>query len=140
VVHLPEMLDKYGDRAEFLFVYTQELGMSMATHSHQLPESLRDLAEPPEAPRGSRLRLTERVRAGKKHFNLQLPCLLDNEQCDVQTLYGANPKRLVIVDSAGRIALDSGTVPSASFPWKEVADWLDHHGGSASLQSAEKHG
>jgi hypothetical protein len=54
--------------------------------------------------------------------------LLDNEQYEVQNLYNAFPKRLLIVDPAGRIALDSGNKPMEAFPWKEVTDWLDHYG------------
>jgi hypothetical protein len=137
VVHLPELLEKYSDRVEFLFVYTREIGMAMATHRHELPEALSDLAEPAGAPPGSRFRLAERIRAGMKHFGLRLPCLLDNEECDVQNQYGAIPKRLIIVDTDGRIVLDSGKAPIASFPWNEVTDWLDHYGESVSLQSAQ---
>jgi hypothetical protein len=136
VVHLPELIEKYGERVEFLFVYTKELAMAMGTHIHQLPEALRGLDEPSGSPPGSRFRLAERVRAGKKHFGLQLPCLLDNEQCDVQTQYGANPKRLIIVDESGRIALDSGNIPIESFPWQAVTDWLDDYGESVSQPSA----
>ena len=140
MVHLPELIEKYDDRAEFLFVYTSEMTMTMAMHSHQLPKELEEFAEPPGAPPGSRLRLEHRVRAGKKLFGLRLPCLLDNEQYEVQKLYNAGPKRLLIVDQSGRIALDSGNLPMNAFPWKKITDWLDHYGESDSPRPAQKHG
>lgn len=114
--------------------------MAMATHSHHLPEELEEFAEPPGALPGSRLRLEQRVRAGKKLFGLRLPCLLDSEQCEVQKLYNAAPKRLLIVDQSGRIALDSGNLPTNAFPWNKVTDWLDRYGESVSPRPAQKQG
>lgn len=121
------MIEKHHDCAEFLFVYTGEDRMPRMGSHHQLPKALRLFAEPPGAPRGSRLRLASRIRAGKKHFDLRLPCLIDNQQCEVQQLYSASPKRMLIVDLTGRIVLDSGHAPAAPFPWKEAADWLDRY-------------
>lgn len=138
MVHLPKLIEKYGERAEFLFVYNQEMGMTMATYRHQLPEELEEFDEPPGAPSGSRLRLEQRVRAGKKLFGLHLPCLLDNTLHEVQKLYNAFPKRLLIVDPAGRIALDSGNKPMNAFPWEEVTDWLDNYRESVSPRSTPK--
>jgi hypothetical protein len=54
--------------------------------------------------------------------------------------WGVHPKRLVVVDTEGRIDLDSGRAPTAPFPWKEVTDWLDHYGESVSPPLGEKHG
>ncbi len=127
VVHLPELHDKYGDSAQFVFVYVREPEAGRATRNHDLPEELREFAEPPSAPPGSRLRLVPRVRAGKKHFGLHFPCLLDNENGEVGQLYEACPKRLIIVDKSGHIALDSGKVPKAPFPWKKITEWLDRN-------------
>lgn len=126
MVHLPELVEKYSERADFLFVYSGELGMSAALH-HELPEALSAFAEPPNAPVGSQRLLEQRVRAGRKYFDLRMPCLLDSAQGVVQKLYGADPKRLLIVDPTGRIALDSGNTPSLNFPWKEITNWLDHY-------------
>lgn len=118
MVHVRQLHEKYGSRAQFLFVYISEAG-------HEYPEKLRPFAEPPGAPEGSRLRLLPRVRAGKKHFDLRFPCLIDNEKNEVETLYRAYPTRLVIVDIAGRIALDSGAVSLQSTYWERVSDWFD---------------
>jgi hypothetical protein len=140
VVHLPELLEKYCNIAEFLFVYTDEMRATTATQDHHLPAELEEFAEPPGTPPGSRLRLEPRVRAGLKLFGLSLPCLLDNEQREVQRLYSGGPKRLFIVDRDGRIALDSGNLPRNAFPWKEITNWLDHYGESVSPLPAQKHG
>jgi hypothetical protein len=114
--------------------------MMMALYDPQLPDELKEFDEPSDAPVGSRLRLEQRVRAGKKLFGLHLPCLLDNKQNEVQQLYGVLAKRLFIVDPDGHIALDSGNLPTKAFPWKEVADWLDHYSESVSQRPAKKHG
>ena len=140
VVHLPELFEKYSDRAQFLLVYGGEWGMLRGTHSHPLPEAISDFDELAGVGPGSRRRLAERVRAGKKHFGLKMTFLLDDEQCQAQSAFVAFPKRLIIVDADGRIALDSGRKPTAPFPWKEVTDWLDHYGNSASEPAAEIHG
>lgn len=131
MVHLPQFHEKYGDRAQFLFVYVREVGMGMMGH-HPFPEALREFDEPPGAPPGSRLRLKPRVRAGRKHYHLAFPCLIDNEQAEVEKLYSAWPKRVLIVDSTGRIDLDSGNLSSASFPWKALTEWLDRYSESVS--------
>ncbi|HTU90187.1 MAG TPA: hypothetical protein VMF69_08950 [Gemmataceae bacterium] len=134
------MIEKYSDCVEFLFVYTGEAGMSPLGPLHQLPAALRPFAEPPGTPRGSRIHLASRVRAGKEHFGLCLLCLLDNEQGVAQKLYNACPKRLLIVDLAGRIVLDSGHRPAFAFPWKEATDWLDHYSESIDPLYEEKRG
>ncbi len=134
------MIEKYGDLVEFLFVYTSEMGMARAAQNHELPEELREFAEPPGTPPWSRLRLEQRVRAGKELFGLRMPCLIDNEQREVEKLYGSGPNRLMILDLAGRIALDSGNIPMNAYPWKRIIDWLDHFVESVSAQVPQKHG
>ncbi len=114
-----QLHEKYGGRAQFLFVYISEGG-------HELPAELRPFAEPAGAPEGSRLRLLQRVRAGRKHFDLRFPCLIDNEQNEVENLYRAYPSRMVLVNSAGRIAVDSGPLAVDLTFWKRASDWLDH--------------
>jgi len=130
---LRQLHEQYGGRAQFLFVYIREAG-------HVLPDELREFAEPADAPRGSQLRLLPRIRAGRKHFDLRFPCLLDNEAGEVEKRYNAFPMRVFIVDSAGRIAVDSGITSADLFPWKKMTDWLERHGVSHSPQSAEKRG
>lgn len=138
MVHLTELFEAYSDCAEFLFIYSGEAKMSVMGSLHQLPKALHPFAEPPDEPRGSRIHLASRVRAGNKHFGLHMTCLIDNEQCEVQELYSASPKRMLIVDTAGRIVLDSGRAPSGAFPFQEAADWLDHYSDSTYPLSTEK--
>ena len=131
MVHLSELHEKYGGRFQFLFVYVREVGMGRMGH-HPFPEALREFEEPAGSPPGSRLRLEARVRAGRKHYHLSFPCLIDNEKGEVETLFNAWPKRLMIVDSAGRIVLDPGNLVSAPFPLKAITDWLDRYSESVS--------
>jgi hypothetical protein len=133
VVHLRDLHEKYGDRAQFLFVYIREA-------DHELPEPLREIAAAADAPRGSRLRLVPRIRAGMQHFKLRFPCLIDNGHDEVERLYNAFPVRSLVVDSAGRIVIDSGHASAEPFPWKKISDWLDRQSASLSPPSAEKHG
>lgn len=131
MVHVRRLHERYGGRAQFFFVYISEA-------PHELPDELRPFAEPAGAAPGSRLRLLPRVRAGIEHFNLRFPCLLDNEQAEVEKLYDGFPTRLIIVGSAGRIALDSGFMSSDAFPWKRISDWFERHDTSPSPRAAEQ--
>ena len=128
-----QFFEKHGDRAQFLFVYIYEA-------PHEWPEALRQFAEAPDAPLDSRDRHLSQISAGMKRFDLPFPCLIDNDQDEVATLYNAYPLRLVVVDSDGRIAIDSDFNPSQPFPWKKISDWLDRQSASLSPSYAEKRG
>lgn len=117
MVHLLQVHKKYGARAQFLFVYVREAG-------HVFPVSVPEL---PDAPWGSRAWFVQRVRAGIRLFDLRFPCLLDNEQEEIQKRYAAYPKRMLVIDTAGRIVVDSGNSSSLPFPWQEMTDWLDRY-------------
>lgn len=130
-VRLSELHEQYGNRAQFLLVYIRETGIGMS-EDHPFPEALREFEEPPGAPSGSRLRLKPRVRAGLNHFHLRFPCLIDNEQAEVEKLYNAWPRRIMILDKTGRIDLDSGNLPSAPFLMKRISDWFDRQSASPS--------
>lgn len=115
-----QLHEKHGSHAQLLFVYVSEAG-------HELPAELRPFAEPPGAAEGSRLRLLPRARAGKKHFELRFPCLIDNVLNEAEKLYRAYPSRLILVNSVGRIVLDSGPLAFDLHFCKRVSDWLDRH-------------
>jgi hypothetical protein len=117
VVHLRQLHEQYGDRAQFLFVYIHE-------GPHDFPMSAPESAD---APPDSRSALVQRVGAGIRRFDLYIPCLLDNEQREVESLYHAYPLRMLVVDPAGCIVVDSGAAPWNPFPWKATTDWLDHY-------------
>jgi hypothetical protein len=63
--------------------------------------------------------------AGMKHYRLRFPCLLDDRRDTVATQYQAFPKRMLLIDRSGRVALDSGRRPEAPFPWQRVQEWID---------------
>jgi hypothetical protein len=118
VVHLCKLHEKYGDRVSFLFVYIREAG-------HAFPVPVEDDAESPDSPEDTRSWMVKRVRAGIRHFGMRFPCLLDNEQAEVQKLYDAYPRRMLVLDPDGHIAVDSGNAPNLLFPWKAITDYLD---------------
>jgi hypothetical protein len=111
----------YGDRAAFLFIYIREA-------SHAPPEALQHIADDPAAPPDPEANRRWRLRAALEHFRLSLPCLLDTDDARVEGLYQAWPTRLLLVDRAGRVALDSGNSPDKPFPWEEAEAWLDGQG------------
>lgn len=130
-----DLQEKYGGLAQILFVYITDAG-------HEWPEALREIAGPADAPENARVPLVPRIRAGMEYFDLHFPCLLDNEQGEVERLYNAFPLRVLVVDSAGRIAIDSGHVHmlGKAFSWEKITDWLDLYSASLTPQSAEKRG
>jgi hypothetical protein len=119
VVHLRKLHEQYGDRVQILFVYTRGAG-------HAPPEGLEDLVEDENKPPGQRPILRRLARAGMKHFHLNFPCLLDDAEDSVATLYRAFPKRLLLLDGDGKIVLDSGREPDAAFPWEVIHKWIEH--------------
>jgi hypothetical protein len=131
VVYLRQLYEKYSDRIQFLFVYVRE-GHGGTMTGQTFPEALREFAEPAGAPPGSRLRLLPRVRAGRNHFGLRFPILLDNEEGEVATRYNASGMRVLIVDRAGRIVLNCGVSSFLQLLWMAITDWLDRYSASLS--------
>jgi hypothetical protein len=125
IPQLRRLHQTYGDRAEFLFVYIRE-------PPHHLPEALQRLAGDAAAPTDREAKRRWLLRAGLEHFRLSFPSLLDSDDARVEGLYHAWPKRLVLVDRAGRVVLDSGNAPPGKpFPWEEVEAWLRGQGRPA---------
>jgi peroxiredoxin len=50
----------------------------------------------------------ERTRRAIGYLDLNFPCLIDTPDDEVEFLYDAYPRRLMIVDDKGKIALDAG--------------------------------
>ena len=72
------------------------------------------------APRpGVREDLPAYVRGALKQFRLGVPCVIDAED-SAAAAYRASPQRLVVVDAAGRIALDAGLGLPDGWDWAEV--------------------
>jgi hypothetical protein len=96
---LRRLCEACDGRAEFLFVYISE-----APHgSTPLPRAKRPM--PPSTGEDARMR---RVRWYEEEVGGGLCWLLDGADERVEELYGAWPRRLVIVGTDGRVAFDAG--------------------------------
>lgn len=109
------------DRANFLFVYIDETGHNTSP----LEPGLALLPTGPEH-RG------ERVQKGCKLLHVDMPTVLDTEAGTVKNAYDAWPRRLVVVDREGRIAVDLGRGMAAmgigaGWDLTAVAAWLRSH-------------
>jgi hypothetical protein len=106
---------KYRGRAGFLFVAVREAG-------HRNPEL--DFVR--SAGRSAGQRRAALGRAANL-VGLTIPCVLDTPDGRVMRAYKAFPRRLVVVDRRGRIALDLGIGLSWDWDLSRVARWLDDH-------------
>jgi peroxiredoxin len=106
VEELDRLQRVYGGRAAFLFVYLRE--------AHGLPRAWRS-----RTPR-------EYARHLVAEQKLTIPCLFD-EGGAVAKAYDAWPKRLVVVGTDGRIALDGGHGIPDEWDLSEVEAWLQRH-------------
>jgi hypothetical protein len=88
LARLNKLYQAYKDRVEFLFIYITE-----APH--------KVLPPPTEGEKNH-------IPRGLRYFKVSFPCLLGNK--GVEEAYAPFPSRLVIVDRAGRIALDAGLI------------------------------
>jgi hypothetical protein len=118
VVHLRRLYEAYGERAEFLFVHIRE-------EVDPRPEDLQRILDDPNAPQQAEANRRWRLRAEMNYYHLPFRCLLDTQDHRVETLYRASPRRVVLVNTNGRIAVDSGSYPSRPVPWEEIAANLD---------------
>ncbi len=107
---LQRLSKQYTSAAEFLFVYVAE-----GPH-HLLP--------PLETGDDDR---RAHVQRGLKHFGLSIRCVLDGSDEAVAHLYGGFPRRLVIVDSSGHIALDLGHGLQRPWDFGALEVWLRHN-------------
>jgi hypothetical protein len=118
VVHLRQLHQTYGEQVEFLFVHIH-------SGPHELPEELQRLLNRSDAPEDLEIKHRWCIRESMNYYQLPFICLLDTEESKVEALYEAFPRRLVLVDRAGRVALDSGRNPSEAMPWEEITVWLE---------------
>jgi hypothetical protein len=103
---LQRLHHEYRDRAAFFFVYCDE-----GPHRDVLPWQ----------PGEDRL---ARIRRGLKHFGLTIPCLLADDA--VQVAYKTFPARVLVVDQAGRIAVDLGKPIGPHWDLEQLETWLQH--------------
>jgi hypothetical protein len=108
---LSEIGRNYPKDAEFLLVYVSD-----APHA-VLPAFK---GSPPES-------RPARIQRGLRYFGLVMSCLIDGSDRAVEKAYDCMPRRLVVVDRAGNIALDLGK--GLQTPWNldELEQWLKTH-------------
>jgi peroxiredoxin len=112
---------KYRDRAEFLFVSVAEAG-------HDIPgmEFVLDAEKSPQEHRAA-------VGQAMAKVGLTMPAVVDREG-RVMNAYKAFPRRLVVVDRKGRIALDLGTgLGKAKWHFSAVDKWFQDHAPAGHL-------
>jgi len=97
----------YKDRVEFLFVYISEGPHAVLPPPTKAEEKL------------------GHIPRGLNYFKISFPCLLGNKE--IEEAYAPSPLRLLIVDRAGRIALDAGFGLGNSREWDldRVETWLE---------------
>lgn len=114
-----DLQQRYGDRADFLFVYID--------NQHAEPEPLQSAIADANAPLDAPVNRMARIRAGLEHYDLSLPCVIDSKNNKVQHDYNAFPARLVIVDQKRTVAFDSGSVLQSGLNPTGAAAWLEEH-------------
>jgi hypothetical protein len=98
---LRQLQTDFQSKAVILFVKVKDAGHPLPS---QLQKAFEEADMKPETP-NNRL---HRASLSTKIMDFPVPCLLDDEDRHVEMLYGAFPKRLVIVNADGRVALDVG--------------------------------
>jgi len=93
---LVELQAEYADRVAFLFVVIRDAGHPDAGS----PAYAAKLG--PDSPAEAWLAL---IRDSLDHYNISFTTLIDKDGA-VERDYNAFPKRLVVIDTAGRITLD----------------------------------
>jgi hypothetical protein len=114
-----DLQQRYGDRADFLFVYID--------NQHAEPEPLQSAIADVNAPLDAPVNQMARIRAGLDYYGLSIPCVIDSKNNKVHKDYKAFPARLVIVDQKQKVAFDSGSVLQSGLNPKGAAVWLEEH-------------
>jgi hypothetical protein len=95
-VRVEGLYQTYKDKIEFLFVQVAHGEVVRPLPADDMPADLSP---------GDRL---GRARAVLRALKLTMPSVIDSEDQAVQTAYDANPKRMVLVATNGKIVADSG--------------------------------
>jgi len=98
---LRQLQTDFQSKAAFLFVKVKDAG-------HPFPSQLQKAFEEADMKSETQNNRLRRASLSTEIMDFPVPCLLDDEDRHVEMLYGAFPKRLVIVDADGRVALDVG--------------------------------
>jgi hypothetical protein len=119
VVHLKRLHKQYGKGVAFVFIAVPEAGHTIPGYEYLLapPRYLQS-----EEGRTQRCRC---IRRAMQQAGLSLPGFLDTPDHSASRAYAGFPRRLVVVDTRGRIARDFGPGFRRRWDWQEVARLLD---------------
>jgi len=117
VPQLERLYQSYKNSAQFLFIHVRDA-------RHPIPE----LSEVLDALPPTFANRSERARRAMHHLGLSFPCVIDTADGELETFYDAYPRRLMIVDAKGKVALDEGQgLNDDHWNFKEVEAWLRGH-------------
>jgi len=105
---LNELRKAYQTKAEFLFICISDAGHAV------LPPRKEPQPETPLA----------RVQRGLRHFHMAMTCLLDGADRDAEKAFNCFPRRLIVVDRAGRVAMDLGKGLQVPWDLNALERWL----------------
>jgi peroxiredoxin len=104
---------QYKNRAEFLFVHVDDA-------YHTIPGLQPAMADLPP----TRANRAERTRRATAFLGLTFPTFIDRADGRIESAYDAWPKRMVLVDTDGRVALDAGRGFPDGWDLGKVEAWL----------------
>ena len=120
---LDHLYQQFKEHADFLGVYIEEAGHDIPGLEYMLEEN--SLAEPDALPNH-----LPAIRKALSQQHLTFPWVIDRSDHAVEKDYMAWPRRLLIVDRDGRIAMDLGHgFAKGQWNLEEVAAWLRTHVG-----------
>ena len=117
------MYREYHDRAAFLFVYIHE---AHASDEWQMDANVKE-GVVFEQPKTLPARQSVATQCCSR-MKLSMPCVVDDLDNKVDSLYAGWPERLFVIDAAGRIAY-AGQQGPWGFKPEKVERWLKTHIG-----------
>lgn len=112
------LYEQYRGKAAFVFVH-----VTNAVHS--LPPKVREGYEKLKLKGPSQDTREARACIAVAYFDFSFPCLLDTRDEQVEKLYDAWPRRLLVIGPDGRIARDFGRGVDESWDFRAIENCLD---------------
>ena len=117
---LEKLYQAYKDKVEFLFVYIREAHPDSTVYlTKEGGRVLEKIAQTNDIKERK-----ERAESLRAELKLSFPALVDRDDNKVNTAYAAWPERLVVVDTAGKVAYKGRPGPKGFEP-NEVKAWLE---------------
>jgi hypothetical protein len=122
---LEKLHQEYQRRAAFLFVNIKEAG-------HKLPGLEFLVFGHGAATTPSQKLRSQRTMRAMELRGFTMPAVIDSEEGLAERAYDAWPLRLVVVDGAGKIALDLGRGVQHDWDFAELEAWLEENAAAPS--------